>query len=181
MLPRSIAAFSMTGNRKGQNMEITDKVIRKTVTVHASVEEAWTAWTTRDGLKRFFGRDNDVELRIGGKFEIYFLMNNPAGLRGSEGCTVLSFLPNRMLSFSWNAPPKYIEVRESQHKAWVVVMLGKLTGRETEVSLTHLGWPVRTEWDEVFEYFDSAWDQVLRDFKTLYDHTPPAGKDVRIV
>lgn len=158
-------------------MELTDKKIRKTITIHASAEEAWKSWTTHDGLKQFFGMENDVELRIGGKFEIYFLMDNPVGLRGSEGCRVLSYLPYEMLSFSWNAPPTYKEVRESEYKAWVVVTFREIAGHETEVTINHLGWPDRKDWNEVFEYFDSAWDQVFREFKALYHRAPSAGKD----
>ncbi len=56
-------------------------------------------WTTSEGLRAFFGVDNRIEMVSGGAFEIYFLMENEYGLRGSEGCKVISLLPQKMLSF----------------------------------------------------------------------------------
>jgi uncharacterized protein YndB with AHSA1/START domain len=86
---------------------MTNKLIQKERIVPFSLTESWSKWTTHEGLKTFFGRDNKIELEIGGNFEIYFLMDNPVGLRGSETCKILSFLPREMLSFSWNAPPHF--------------------------------------------------------------------------
>ena len=148
--------------------KITDEIITKTTTVNAPVSSAWNAWTTHEGLKSFFGVQNEVELCIGGKYEIYFLMNNPVGLRGSEGCKILSYLPLKMLSFSWNAPPQYREIRESQYKTWVVLTFEEIQPDKTKVVLNHLGWPDQKNWYEVYEYFDKAWDRVFRDFELMF-------------
>ena len=142
-------------------MKYSNRVIEKTKVIDQSIIDLWTKWTTHDGLTSFFGKDNKIELKIGGAFEIYFLIKNPIGLQGSEGCKILSFLPNRMLSFSWNAPPKYKEVRESEYKTWVVVEFKEINDQKTEIVLTHLGWIDDIRWDEVFEYFNDAWESVL--------------------
>lgn len=149
-------------------MKTTDSIIRKSLIVNATLESVWKLWTTHEGLKLFFGFDNEIELLIGGKYEIYFLMNNPIGSRGSEGCKVLSYLPNQMLSFSWNAPPQYKKVRENEYKTWVVMIFKEVEKGKTEVTLNHLGWPNQRDWNEVFEYFNSAWDHVMNDFKNLF-------------
>lgn len=142
-------------------METGARQIRKVRAVREPIAQVWERWASHEGLKTFFGRDNSFELRLGGPFEIYFLMDNPKGLRGSEGCKILSFLPERMLSFSWNAPPAFQEIRESEHKTWVVLLFRELGGRGTEVSLSHLGWPTGAAWEAVYSYFDEAWDEVL--------------------
>lgn len=142
-------------------MKITDKQIKKTKLISESAEKVWWRWTTREGLNTFMSEDSRIELRPGGAFEIYFLMDNPEGLRGSEGCKILSYLPERMLSFSWNAPPEHREVRDSEYKTWVVVEFESLSASQTEVRLTHLGWPDDEKWMAVFDYFDSAWDAVM--------------------
>jgi uncharacterized protein YndB with AHSA1/START domain len=142
-------------------MEYSNRVIEKTKVINQSITDLWNKWTTHDGLTSFYGKDNKIELKIGGAFEIYFLINNPVGLQGSEGCKILSFLQNRMLSFSWNAPPKYKEVRESEYKTWVVIEFKEINDQKTEIVLTHLGWIDDIRWDEVFEYFNDAWGSVL--------------------
>lgn len=110
-----------------------------------------------------------MELRPGGPFEIYMLMDNPPGLRGSEGCKVLSYLPLRMLSFTWNAPPEYPDIRDNEHKTWVVVQLTKKDESTTMVEIDHLGWKDGKEWDAVFDYFHKAWEIVLQWLETSID------------
>jgi len=150
-------------------MNISEKQIRKRVQINLSIKETWHKWTTHEGLKSFFGRDNKIELTPGGSFEIYFILENPVGVRGSEGCKVLSFLPEKMLSFSWNAPPQFEKVRNSDYKTWVVVLFNEVSPEQTEISLSHLGWLADAEWEKVFEYFDKAWDMVLNGLKAQYN------------
>lgn len=146
-------------------MRITDKKIIKSAVINLTVKEAWSKWTTHEGLLSFFGKDNNVELKLSGAFEIYFLIDNPYGLRGSEGCKVLSYLPEKMLSFSWNAPPIFPEIRKSEYKTWVVVEFYTVDENQTRITLTHLGWPDGDNWSLVFDYFDKAWAAVLNQFK----------------
>lgn len=125
------------------------------------MEAIWKKWTTHEGLKTFIGEDNRIELRPGGPYEIFFLMDAPPGERGGEGNTVLSFLPEQMLSFSWNAPPTIPEIRNQEHRTWVVVQFREIDQDHTEVTLDHLGWLDGEKWDETFCYFERAWDLVL--------------------
>lgn len=143
------------------NMKITDRKIEKTQIIREPIERVWWRWTSHPGLNTFFGIDNKIELTPGGAFEIYFLMDNPYGLRGSEGCKVLSFLPLKMFSFSWNAPPHHKEVRDSEYQTWVVVDFESISESETAITLTHLGWPDDEKWSAVYDYFDVAWDSVM--------------------
>lgn len=137
------------------------KAIEKSRVVNCPVNEVWFKWTTHEGLLTFFGKDNKVDLRPGGPYEIYFLMDNPPGTKGGEGNTILSFVPEQMLSFTWNAPPKYPEVRNHEHRTWVVVTFTEVADGKTKVTLRHLGWLAGEQWDQTFQYFDSAWDTVL--------------------
>ena len=104
-----------------------------------------------------------IELRVGGKYELHFNPDSPWGERGSEGCRVLTFVPNRLLSFSWNASPVFPEERFVHTR--VVVELESSGDRETRVNLTHLGLGTNGRWNEVFDYFDRAWGNVLGTLK----------------
>jgi len=141
---------------------INNKMIRKIKVVNSPVSEIWIKWTTHEGLKTFFGADNKIELAVGGPFEIYFIEKNPYGLKGSEGCKIISFLPEKMLSFTWSAPPQYPDIRNHEHKTWVVVNFRIMPNSTTEVELIHLGWPAGDGWDKVYDYFDKAWEFVLK-------------------
>ncbi|MCF7806943.1 MAG: SRPBCC domain-containing protein [Candidatus Marinimicrobia bacterium] len=143
----------------------SQKILHKNRVIEAGKADVWKKWTTHAGLKTFIGSDNKIDLTPGGPFEIYFLMDAPVGEKGGEGNKVLSFLPNDMLSFSWNAPPSIPEIRNQKHRTWVVIQLIKMNETTTKVTLDHLGWKDGDKWDETYDYFDKAWDFVLNSLK----------------
>lgn len=151
--------------------DVADQSIVKEVVVAAPPEEVWPLWTTSDGLKSWLVPDARVELRIGGPYEVYFLQDGPLGARGSEGCNVLSYVPERMLSFTWNSPP-HLELTREQ-RTWVVVELLP-EGDGTRVRVTHTGWPAtglaepESQWPDTFAYFDRAWGGVLRELAASF-------------
>lgn len=145
----------------------SDKHLIKEERINASVSEVWKSFTTSDGIKSFLRVNADIDLRIGGKYEIYFSMEPPVGQRGSEGCRVLSFLPEKMLSFDWNAPPHFGELRFTYTR--VVIEFEEISAKETRVVLNHVGWGKSEKWNEVYNYFDNAWANVLAALKKSYE------------
>lgn len=151
---------------RGSNMNEANKyfmttglMIRKAVEVEASADEVFKAWTTTEGVKTFFAANASVELAVNGDYEMYFDPSQPDGLKGSEGCKVLSFVPGEMFSFTWNAPPTMPDVRKE--RTWVVLLFKSLGPEKTQVYLFHLGWQVGEQWQKALKYFTSAWDVVL--------------------
>lgn len=143
--------------------------IRAEIIVNAPAADVWSDWTTSKGVTGFLESPAIIEPRLGGKYEIHFVPEAPEGQRGSEGCTVLSWLPSRMLSFSWNAPPTFPSVRDGAERTIVVVELFPIGPEMTKVTLTHHGWPAADaklpnidEWNGTFEYFKKAWPNVLK-------------------
>lgn len=100
----------------------------------------------------------NIDLAIGGRYE--WLWDEEMG---SNGCQVLSYVPNRMLRFSWNAPPTQPESR-AKH-TWVVVLFDALEDGTTRVRQTHIGFGKTAHWDETMEYFSKAWSHVLEQFR----------------
>ncbi len=145
-----------------------DKIIEKGILLHAPIDQVWKAWTTEDGLKSFFAPDCKLELAPCGKFELYFMMDNPEGSRGSETCIVLSFIKNDLFSFTWNAPPQFPEVRKGP-KTMVVLNFHELANGSSHLKLRHVGWHDGEEWDAVYQYFDKAWTHVLNSLKKTFD------------
>ncbi len=140
---------------------LNEKVLEKTRVVNCSIDTVWWKWTTHEGLLTFFGSDNKINFKLGGSYEIYFLMDNPEGLKGGEGNKIISYSPKEMLSFTWNAPPDYPEIRNHKHTTWIVVNFKSVNENQTEVTVKHLGWLTGEDWDEVYNYFESAWVTVL--------------------
>ena len=71
-----------------------DRAIVKRVSVNASPEQVWRAWSTKEGLQSFFAPRCAIELWPGGTFEIWFFPDNPPGTRGYDyGCRLCRTLP----------------------------------------------------------------------------------------
>jgi uncharacterized protein YndB with AHSA1/START domain len=128
-------------------------------TVAAPPSEVWRAWTSAEEIESWWGPpESNIELRVGGPFEILFNMDEPSGRQGSEGCVYLAYVPDQMISFTWNAPP-HLALREAH--TWVVVSFDPMGGGGTGVRLTHSGFLIGPDWDAYMEYFTEAWEYVL--------------------
>jgi uncharacterized protein YndB with AHSA1/START domain len=134
--------------------------------VPAPPAAVFASWATSEGVRDFLDIDSKVELWIGGAYELYFDRAAAVGERGSEGCQVLSFVPGRMLSFSWNAPPTFPEERAA--RSWIVITFDPLDdGQATRVRVEHLGFGKGGNWGQVRQYFRRAWPRTL-DSLVLY-------------
>lgn len=145
--------------------DVSERAIEREAVVALPPSEVWRLWTTDAGLCEWLVGGANVALAVGGAYELFFAADAPAGERGGEGCRVLAYLPERMVSFTWNAPPSFPE--ERRLRTWVVVELLPTGSGATRVRLTHLGWPEsgwrgEGRWPEVYAYFERAWTSVMR-------------------
>ena len=136
-----------------------DRVIREEVIVEASVDAAWEAWTSEEGIKTFFAPACNVDLRIDGLYEILFTPDAEPGQRGAEGMRIMAFQPKKMLAFTWNAPHDLPNVRDQL--THIVIRLSELPEGRIRVTIAHDGWGEGEEWDRAFAYFVRAWKDVV--------------------
>jgi uncharacterized protein YndB with AHSA1/START domain len=127
----------------------------KEIEIAAPAAAAYALWTDGAAWQRLMGEPSraNLDLEIGGRYEWLF-----DGKIGSNGCQVLSYIPGRMVSFTWNAPPGQAT---RERRTWVVVETEALSPATTRVRLTHLGFGQGADWDQTFAYFDNAWGRVL--------------------
>jgi len=163
MSPMRVSLMAEKAPESRYPKETDRRRIHKEVVVEASLDDVWESWTTTAGVKTFFSPEASVELLLGGPFEIYFDRSAPEGSRGSEDCRILSFLPGRMLSFEWNTPPHFGRMR--QVKTCVVIFFEPVEPGRVKVSFNHVGWGTGDRWNEVYDYFDKAWTNVLANFE----------------
>lgn len=154
------------GFRQGISEEVltlttknVDRTIKLEIVVNAASERVWRAWSTRDGIKSFFAPDCDIDLRVLGKYDIWFAPTAPIGLRGAEGNLVLAIQEGKMLSFTWDAPSTFPNIRKQRTS--VVVRLIPIQQNQTKVVLAQSGWGEGEEWERAHDYFIKAWGDVV--------------------
>ena len=154
----------------------SERAIHLEIIINASLSDVWDAWTTKQGILSFFSPDCFVEFKIGGTYENYFDLEAKPGLRGGEGNKILAIQEQSMFSFTWNAPPHLPEVRNQ--RTHVIIRFEQLEKNKTRVTLHHDGWGNGGQWDEAFEYFQKAWENiVLPRLKYRFDHGPVNWKN----
>lgn len=147
-------------------------VVSQAVAVAAPRAKVYESWTTAAGWKAFFDVEANIELRAGGAYEILFgPPETGQGNRGSEGCQVLAFVPDRSIVFSWNSPPDFPDER-GQH-SFVVVNFDDVPGG-TQVRINHGGFGTGGRWPEVHAYFERAWGMVLGEQVKYFGGVPEA-------
>jgi len=144
-----------------QDSTTPTRAIVKEQVLPVPVEQAWALWADAKGATSYgVPQAANIELTPGGKYEIFFNKQAPEGERGSEDCNVLSFIPKRMIAFTWNAPPSLVELRKANVRTEVDVVFDPVPGG-TKVRLVQHGLGVGKEWDKYGEYFDKAWGVVF--------------------
>jgi uncharacterized protein YndB with AHSA1/START domain len=142
--------------------------VRADATVKAPVAEVWRVWTTSEGAEEFFAEKANIRLAIGGPYEIQF---DPKDERsGTKGLKILSYAPEEMISFQWNAPPEMPEVRNGG--TWVVVQMRPEGTDRTRVTVTHYGWKDGAEWDRAFVHFTRGWGGLMTRLERRFTDGP---------
>jgi uncharacterized protein YndB with AHSA1/START domain len=147
-----------------------ERAIDKEIVVPATLDAAWAAWTTREGIISFFAPDAVVDARAGGAFHIHINPLAPPGMKGADDMRFLAVQPRQMISFDWNAPPHLPEARAQ--RTFVIVRFAVIDDKNTRVTLHHTGWGNGGEWDKAHAYFDRAWGNVLINMKKRFETGP---------
>jgi len=140
----------------------SSRVLTKETIADGTPAQVWAAWTNPKEMSKFFAAASSIiDLRVGGTYELHMVPEAPPGSRGCEGCTVLSYLPLRMISFTWTAPPSIPGLRDKGIKTHVVVTMDEAEAGKTRVRITQMGFGEGDDWDKCYAYFDKAWPKVL--------------------
>jgi uncharacterized protein YndB with AHSA1/START domain len=171
-LLRSIfSAMAFAGVAHAQtNAPPMERAITHAVTIKASAAEAYKLFTTQEGVTSFFAPEAVVEPRIDGLFEMHINPFAAPGEKGGDGMRFLALQENKMLTFTWNAPPSLPEVRKQ--RTVVIVRFIEKSPTETEVRLHHIGWGDGGEWDKAYDYLSRAWPAILGNLKKRTETGP---------
>lgn len=147
-----------------------ERAIELEAVVAAPVAEVWRAWTTTEGVRTFFAPDARVELRVDGPYEVYFNPLAAPGSRGADDMRILAFQEEKMLAFTWNAPPQFPAIRRQRTR--VLLRFAAEGAAATRLTLRHDGWGDGAEWDAGHDYFAKVWPNVLKNLTKRFTDGP---------
>lgn len=166
-----LAVFPLAAQNAPHPMKspaVSTREVRVEGDVNASLSEVWRVFTTSEGAEEFFAEKANIALALGGPYEIQF---DPKDERsGTKGLKILSYAPQEMISFQWNAPPELPEVRNGG--TWVVVEMHPIGAHRTHVSITHLGWKEGPEWDQAYAHFQRGWSELVNRLQKRFNDGP---------
>lgn len=114
--------------------------LRHEAVIDAPVAEVWRVFSTSEGWKSLGVAQADVDLRIGGRIRTHY---DPAGALGDAQSIeqeILSFEPERMLSFRNVKAPEGFPHAGALGRTWSVCRFEPLGADRTRVTLTGMGW-----------------------------------------
>jgi uncharacterized protein YndB with AHSA1/START domain len=157
-----------------QSSSAQERVLRNEIVIRSTVDKAWSAMTTVEGMKAWSVRDAIIELKTMGKYHSHY--TGKVGDVGTVTSTVLSFVPKRMLSTRLGIPDNFMVPDEKGQRVPVpeVIKAGTLfsvvefedIGKgEIRVSVTMVGFQSGREWDLAYGFFERGNASQLTSFK----------------
>jgi len=122
--------------------------------VSAPLDQAWTAFTTREGLESWMAAHAEIELKLGGKMKTQY---DPKGKTNDASAienTILSYEPLRMLSFKVTKAPQGFPFPNAIKNTWTVVYFDSQSEKATRVRVVSMGFGNDDESKKMREFFN---------------------------
>jgi uncharacterized protein YndB with AHSA1/START domain len=145
------------------------KRLDMTVTVPATLDQVWDAFTTRAGMTAWLAPYAKVDLAVGGIWQVSFTADGAAA-----GGNVLLYQPKSLLAVSAMAPAEFPTVRRDRTTA--VFLFDPAGPNATTVRLAQTGWKPGDEWDKAFDYLATGNAQLLEALYHRFAVGPEAWK-----
>jgi len=139
------------------------------VTVPASVDQVWDAFTTSAGMTSWIAPQATVDPQPGGKWEVSF---GPG--TSTAGGTIVLLQPKSLLAISAMAPDRFPTVRRERTTA--VFFFDAAGPNATTVRLAQTGWKQGDEWNRAFDYLADGNAQLLEALYHRFAVGPVAWK-----
>jgi len=157
-----------TDNSKSiQNM--TDKIIISNAILNCTIDTAFNYFSENDLLINWLTNKADVEMKEGGKYELFWTPEDPDLSNNSTyECKVLAVERPFYFNIEWkgNAEQK-VFMNDVRPLTNVTVLFSRIENNKTKVTLIHTGWRLGNNWEAARQYFIKAWAGALKQLEIL--------------
>lgn len=143
--------------------------VKNEVTVNLPIELVWHAWTISDRVAQWFSPEANIEAKVGGAYELYFVPGNKSGMN-TKGCKILKMDHYKELVFEWKGPDQFSSLmNEAYPLTKVTVNFEKVSDDTTKVIVLHTGFKEGAAWNEAIQWHEMAWAGVLKSLKNALE------------
>ncbi len=125
-------------------------------TIAAPPAEVWKAFTTKEGIESWMVAKTEIKLEVGAIWRTSYQKNSTLQGEDTIEQKILSFDPERMLSFRTVKTPKGFPWPAEIAKTWVVIYLQPAGKDKTEVTLTMLGYDKSADSQKMRTFFQQG-------------------------
>ncbi|UCE29403.1 MAG: SRPBCC domain-containing protein [Candidatus Bathyarchaeota archaeon] len=147
-----------------------DRIIWHSISLRCSPNRAFELFTINKHLERWLAKVADVELRIGGKYELFWNPNDKVN-DSTIGCKILAMAVNKFICFEWKGPKQFKHFMNQVRPLTNVVVFFTPNQEYTDADLLHTGWRDSAEWEEARQWFEKAWTNALLELKDYAENS----------
>jgi uncharacterized protein YndB with AHSA1/START domain len=161
-----------------QTAHAQERVLRNSIVIRTTVEKAWQAMATSEGMKAWSVHDAQIEMKMMGKYYTHY--SGKVGDPGTITNLILSYVPNRMFVIKLGYPSNFAVPDETGKRVplpevvkadtvFSVAEFEDLGNGSVRVSGTMVGFQPGREWDLLYNFFSRANDSELKALKTYLE------------
>ena len=161
-----------------QTAHAQERVLRNSVVIRTTVERAWQAMATSEGMEAWSVRDAQIEMKMMGNFHTHY--SGKVGDPGTITNVILSYIPNKMFAIKLGYPGNFAVPDETGKRVplpevvkadtvFSVAELQDLGNGNVRVTATMVGFQAGREWDLLYNFFSRANDSELSALKTYLE------------
>ena len=135
---------------------VEDRVVHVTAELPVAPDEAWELFTSERGLTSWLAPAAEVELRVGGRYALYWQPEQRAD-NSTIGCSITALVPTELIAFQWRSPVMFKQFANGADPLTHVVVSFAAHGSGTRVHLVHSGWRSAPDWEKARVWQERAW------------------------
>jgi uncharacterized protein YndB with AHSA1/START domain len=133
----------------------------------ASLQDAWAYWIDPKLVVRWLSVEANIEPRQEGAYELFWDPTNPHE-NSTVGCKIITFIPEKVLSFEWRGPPAFADVMNTQPlPTWILMTFEMIHEEKTIIHFRHSGWDISKQWKSARTWQESEWLKAFKELKKM--------------
>lgn len=140
--------------------------------VAAPPREVWAAFTTKKGQESWMVAHSEIELKVGGLMRTHYDPKGSIGDPGTIENTIISYDPERMLSFRVTKAPARFPFPNAVKGMWTVIYFEPSGPQATRVRFVGLGFGEDEESKKMRAFFDRGNAYTLKKLQERFSPPP---------